>query len=55
MDIDNITSIKHPIINKKKRTHTHLTLFFMLLTGIPHGIFRKHKGFFFISESFPFN
>ena len=49
MDINNITSIKSPIINRKiVQTHP----FCILLTEKSPEIFPKQKERFFISESF---
>ena len=52
MDIDNITSLK-----KKNPKHTHIILFFffMFVAKKSPEIFLKHKGHFFISESFALN
>ena len=56
MDIDNITSIKSPIINRKVvHTHPLNPVFFMLLAKTFPQTFPKHKGCFFISESFALN
>ena len=57
MDINNITSINSAIINKKI-VHTPISscfLFSMFLAGKSPEIFPKHKGYFFISESFALN
>ena len=52
MDIDNITSIKSSLINRKI---VHKIVFFMLLSEKSLEIFSKRKGYFFISESFAMN
>ena len=55
MDIDNITSIKSLIINRKSLTHPFNLDFFMLLAEKSPKIFLEHKGYIFISESFALN
>ena len=55
MDIDNITSIKCCIISRKSYTYPFNSVSFMLLAEKSPEIFRKHKGYFFISESFALN
>ena len=52
MAIDNITSIKSSIINRKITTHPFNPVILMLLAEKVSEINPKHKGcFFFISES----
>ena len=56
MYIDNITSIKRSIMNRKSYTHPfNLGAIFKLLTEKSPEIFPKIMGSFFISESFALN
>ena len=50
MDIDNITSIKSSVINKKSYTHPFNVagFFFMLLAEKSPELFPKHNGYFSI-------
>ena len=56
MHIDNITSIRSLITNKRVvNTHILSCSFFILLAVTSPEIFHKHKGYFFILEYFAFN
>ena len=47
MEIDNITTIKGSIINRKSYTYRFNPVFFMLLAEKSPEIFPKHKAYFF--------